>query len=50
MFSNVQLKEGLYIIYPVRILCLRFPAIFSAIVSPAFVMHDIVHRRDLPLE
>ena len=41
------IKGALYRIYQVRILCRRFPAKFSAIVSPALVMHDSVHRRDL---
>ena len=44
--SNL-LKGALYIIYKVSILCRRFPAKCSAIVSPALVMHDSVHRRDL---
>ena len=43
--SNI--KGALYRIYQVRILCRRFPAKFPAIVSPALVMHDSVHRRDL---
>ena len=45
-----DIKEELYRIYPVRILCRGFPAIFSVIVSPAVVMHDSVHRSDHPRE
>ena len=41
-----RLKGALYRIYQVRILCRRFPAKCSAIVSPALVMHDSVDRRD----
>ena len=40
-------KGALYRIYKVRIQCRRLTAKFSAIVSPALVMHDRVHRRDL---
>ena len=38
----VNVKGALYRIYKVRILCRRFPAKCSAIVSPALVMHDSV--------
>ena len=47
IYSFIHFKGALYIIYKVRIICRRFPAKFSAIVSPAVVMHDSVHRRDL---
>ena len=40
--GNTGVKEGLYRIFPVRILCRRFPAICSAIVSPAVVMHSYI--------